>query len=96
MPRSKFMPDTIVALLKAACEGESFYDVIRLSGTDINYNTLVGWIVRGRRELKGGADTAHAKFAAEWDKRFSPFNSTNGEVRNMAAMDRALEMLEEA
>ena len=96
MSKSKFTTENIMALLKAASEGQSFMDVIRMSDVQITYHALAGWVGRGRRESKIDLNTPHAKFAAEWDKRCQTFNPRNSQEQNMAAIDRALEMLEEA
>ena len=96
MSKSKFTTENIMALLKAASEGETFMDVIRMSDVQITYHALAGWLVRGRSESKMGLNTPHAKFVAEWDKRYRSFKPKNSQEHNMAAIDKALEMLEEA
>ena len=64
MSKSKFTTENIMALLKAASEGQTFMDVIRISDVQITYHALAGWLGRGRRESKIDLNTPHAKFAA--------------------------------
>ena len=96
MPRSKFTTENIVALLQAASEGTSVADVVQRSGTSVKFNSVTGWLSRGRRESRKGETTAHTKFLAAWDQRYRFKHSRNMEERDLAEIHKALEILEEA